>query len=74
MADSVIWDGKDFAAVQMLLMDCRAEGDPACRLPGGDMARMEVRAGTAYYGPWTPVQVGDTITVTESGVVEISQQ
>ena len=70
-SDSVTWDGKNFAAVQMLLMNCRDEGDPACRLPGGDMTRMEVRAGTAFDKDWVPVQVGDTISVTD-GVIEVS--
>ena len=69
--DTVTWDGKDFATVQMLLVKCRVKGEPACRLPDGDMSRMEVRVGLSNNLDWVPVQIGQFIAVNGAKVVSI---
>jgi hypothetical protein len=60
----VQWDGRDFAAIQLLLTDARADHEPACRLPDGDMSRMEVRTGN---GQWVWVQPGDRVALADDG-------
>ncbi len=62
--DSVTWDGKDFAAVQMLLTGTRQAGEPSCRLPGADMSRMQVLAGCT----WLPVFPGQRIVLDDDGI------
>jgi hypothetical protein len=62
------WDGKNFARVQLLLTDAREHGEPACRLPGGDMARMEVR--TLADG-WVAVQPGQRVCLGKTRAVSV---
>lgn len=57
---AVLWDGKDFAAVQMLFAGIpRPAGEPLCRLPGGDMSRMQVMTARG----WVQVVPGEIISV-----------
>lgn len=64
---SVTWDGRDFAAVQMLLAPARQRGEPACRLPEGQMSRMQVWSG----GGWVEVRPGETISIDDEAVITV---
>jgi hypothetical protein len=74
---SILWDGKDFAAVQMLLAEFRTRGEPVCRIPGGDMTQMEVFLGLPgknSAGGWTPVPVGWVIAVSDGGIISLEDK
>jgi hypothetical protein len=59
----VVWDGKDFSAIQMAMAWVpRRHGQPAATVDGG--------WHLFIYGK--PVEVGSTVTANESGAVTIT--
>lgn len=55
------WDGLNFAAVQMLLLPARKNGEPACRVLGGDFSKMEVCTVEGL----VPVFIGENVELVD---------
>ena len=68
----VTWDGKDLAAIQMLLGYWRVGGEPPYRVPGGDFSQLQVWEGTfGGDGGWVTMEPGMAVACTSSGDVSL---